>query len=79
MLEGEIRPHYPEGKKKNKKKKNWEWALQVDYVFQSAEWLWECDLGCLKKSEGISAIWIVPGLLTMAMGKQSLNVAEKPS
>lgn len=78
-MEGETCPHHPEGKKKKTKQTNWEWSLQVDYVFQTAGWLWECDLGCLKKSEGVPVIWIVPGSLTIAMGKQSLNVAEKPS
>ena len=30
ILEGETCLHHPGGKKK---KKNWEWDLQVDYVF----------------------------------------------
>lgn len=33
----------------------------------------------LKKNEGTAVIRIAHGLLTIAMGKQSLNVAEKPS
>lgn len=41
--------------------------------YGSVPWL------ALNKNEGTPVIWIARGSLTIAMGKQSLNVAEKLS
>lgn len=75
MLEEEICPQHSESKKKKIRNELYKWIISSSLLNNYGNVTWVT----LKKPKGVPVIWIVSDSLTIAMGKQSLNVAKKPS